>query len=367
MSLSEIKKKLYQKNEEENLARHDESEYDARVAGGKINSGEPGDAWESKKEWFGAEEKKATRTGVIVLSIILGIIAVMVIGYLIMSAIFKTERVTVSINGTSQAKSGNLLTYEIEYDNNNYVDIKNAVLRLTYPSDIRPESNPNFVTSEATTGTFEIGTIKSHSSGKIAFNIRTYNPKGALAYLKADLVYEPFSIGGQAVAENQLGINIVTSPINIEIAAPQSVSSGDQVDYQVIYKNTSQEESNGVRVRLEYPDGFAFTGSDPKVFEGGNIWYIGTLAPGQSGKIIASGKLEGAQGDNKQVKATVGIVENGAFISYNEEDADTKIASSPFVISQTVNGLSKTTVNAKDSLSFEINYKNTGSIGLMLS
>ncbi|NTU66461.1 MAG: DUF11 domain-containing protein [Candidatus Moranbacteria bacterium] len=364
MSLSEIKKKLYQKNAEENLARHDESEYDARIASGTINSGEPGDAWEKKKDWFGTEEKKASKVGIVALSIVLGIIAIMVIGYLVMSALFKTERVTVSINGTSEAKSGNLITYEIGYSNDNFVDIKNATLRLTYPADIRPESNPDFVTSEMTTGTFNIGTIKSHGSGKITFNVRTYNPKGALVYLKTDLAYTPFSIGGQSVASNQLGINIVTSPISIEVAAPQSVSSGDQVDYQIIYKNTSQEESNGIRIRLEYPDGFAFTGSDPKVFEGGNVWYIGTLAPGQSGKIVASGKLEGVQGDNKQVKATVGIVENSRFISYNEEDADTKIASSPFVISQTVNGRSKLSVNAKDSLSFEINYKNTGTIGL---
>lgn len=365
MSLSEIKKKLYQRNEEKSLSRHDESEYDVKAASDfNANPADAADLWEKKEKGLNLEQKKVIRTGMIALGAVLGIILLMVICFFVRKALFLEERVSVSIDGPKEAKSGNLITYEIDYTNNNFLDLKNATLSLTYPQDVRPENNPNFKVTDATSGTFEIGTVASHSSGKVTFNARMYNPKGALIYLKTELDHNSVGFLSRLSSANQLGINIVSSPISLELAAPQAVASGDQVDYLISYKNTSNEEYGGVRIRLEYPDGFTFSGSDPKVFEGGNVWYVGTLAPGQSGKIIASGKLEGVSDDNKQVKATVGTLENGEFISYNEEDASTKITSSPLTISQMVNGLTSSSINAGDSLNFELNYKNTGVTGL---
>ncbi|MFH1183292.1 MAG: hypothetical protein V1690_03450, partial [Candidatus Moraniibacteriota bacterium] len=85
---------------------------------------------------------------------------------------------------------------------------------------------------------------------------------------------------------------------------------------------------------------------------------------GQEGKIVANGKLEGERDDVRPVKAQVGTDSGSGFISFNEESADTKIYTSPLVISQTVNGVTSLNANPGDYLQFEINYKNEGDIGM---
>lgn len=365
MSLSEVRRKLYQKKEEAGLSAHEASEYDIKAAKdtGLVDEN-PGDAWKAKETMFGQEEKKISKKGLLAGGIILGIILIITVGFVIFNSLYSAKRVTVSVSGDDKVKSGTLHVYEISYENDNYVGIKGAQLRISYPEDIRPESNPDFKSTENTVGTFDIGDVAAHGSGKVDFNARVYNPSGALVYLKAELVYQPFAMAGRTVSANQLGINVTVSPIALELAAPQQVASGDEINYQINYQNTSSESYNAVRVKLEYPDGFTFSGSDPKVFEGGNVWYLGQLAPGQSGKIVASGKLEGNQGDAKNVKAIVGTVESDSFVSYNEESVATKIVSSPFTISQTVNGLPHPDIDAGQTLSFDVRYTNTGSVGL---
>ncbi|MFH1182654.1 MAG: hypothetical protein V1690_00120, partial [Candidatus Moraniibacteriota bacterium] len=174
----------------------------------------------------------------------------------------------------------------------------------------------------------------------------------------------PSNLSSQFTAANQLGVNITSAPIALEVMAPQNISSGDEVNYLVTYKNTGEKDIENLKLRLIYPEGFTFSRSDPAALESNNVWYIGRLAPGQEGKIVANGKLEGERDDVRPVKAQVGTDSGSGFISFNEESADTKIYSSPLAIAQTVNGVTNLNANAGDSLRFEINYKNEGDIGL---
>ena len=207
------------------------------------------------------------------------IIFLMVAVFFIRKATFSLDRVAVSITGLNQAESGKLLTYEIVCSNNNQATLKGAVLKIGYPSDFKPEENADFTEEGPVSGKFSLGDIPAHSTKKIIFNGRAYSPRGALIYVKADLTYSPSGFSSQYVTSNQLGVNVTTSPISLEIMAPQNVASGDEVNYLINYKNTGERDFEGLRIKMDYPDGFTFSTSDPKSFEGNNIWYIGTLTP----------------------------------------------------------------------------------------
>jgi hypothetical protein len=159
-------------------------------------------------------------------------------------------------------------------------------------------------------------------------------------------------------------VSVISAPVTLEVMAPQNISNNDEVNYLITYKNEGVENLENIRVRVDYPEGFIFSSSNPKSFEGNNIWYVGSLSGGQSGKIVVAGKLGGSRDEIKIAKITIGANNNGEFISYNEEDARTKIISSSLAITQTVNDLNSLNVNAGDNLRFKINYRNDGALGL---
>lgn len=366
MSLSDIKNKLYSQETDKNLSKHNVNEFDIRMGGMKVAppKEQPSDAWEEKKAGLDVNQKKAIKLGAIILGgIALFIFAVFGI-YKYTQSAFSEGRVTVKIEGATDSPSGQSLAYEISYSNDNRATLKNAILRVSYPESFKPGENGNFKSESQTSGVFSVGDIAGNSGGKVILTGNAYSPRGTLMYIKGELVYTPSNFSSQFVARNQLGVNINSSPVNLEVMAPQELANGDALDYEISYINNGQEDFENIKIRAEYPDGFSFSRANPVVSEGNNVWYIGHLAAGQSGKIVVSGKLEGNRDEVKNITAYIGVTDQGQFVGYNEEKTSTKLVFPPITISQLVNGVTSLNAKAGDTLRFTINYKNDGSVGL---
>lgn len=365
MSLKKIQEELYGQEVDPEVLRHPETEFDPRQNGKKAGEsfGRP-DSWEEQKVFLGKEEKSIVKKGAYVLAALLVFVFSLGAFYLIRDSFFSNDRVEVFIEGPTTIRSGSLVTYEIKYKNNNRANLENVVLRVSYPAEFKPDGNAKFKAEGTTSGIFELGAIRGNAEGKVVFNGRIYSAKGAFISLKADLAYKPSTTSGTFTKNGALQVNIESSPMSLEVIAPQNISSQDQVNYLITYKNNGQEVFDNIRIKIDYPERFTFSSADPRPLEGNNIWYIGEVPAGQSGKIVVSGKLEGNQDEVGTVRVLLGANEDGQFVSYNEESAQTKIVTSPFIISQTVNELSSLNVSAGQNLNFEIKYKNQGTLGL---
>lgn len=366
MSLSEIKNKLYKKKEDANLAQHDKSEFDARdeSASPEKASFDVDDAWEEKKIFLDNKNKRIVKRGLIWLGVVLGIIGLLVAVYLIRKSSFNESRVDVSIEGHDEVKSGELAVYEINYTNDNWASLKNAVLRINYPDSFKPEVSPAYKQESPTVSVVDLGQIKGDSSGKIVFSGKAYSPKGTLIYIKVDLEYAPANFSSNFSVKKQMGVNVISTPIKFEVMAPLAMASGNAIDYQINYKNEGAEDFENIRVRADFPEGFIFSKSEPNASEGNNIWYVGRIAAGESGKIIVSGNIQGERDTYKNIEVHLGTINQGQFISYNDEKASTKIIASPLTIGQTINNSTNINVNAGDRLTFKIYYKNEGDLRL---
>lgn len=365
MSLSDIKDKLYKKNASKNLSEHEISPYDPNSPRSQDHEGKPeeADLWKEKNKGLGEYEKKLLKRGLVILSGVLFIIVGTVVGFEIRRWMFSESSASVSISGPDQAKSGRLLIYEIAYKNDNRVDINDVEIKISYPEGFKPDENPDFKEESPTSGTYYLGTVKSHTGGKVVLNGKAYSPKGALIYLKVNLAYRPSNYSSQFNTRTQIGVSVISAPITLEIQAPQNVPSGDAVDYLISYRNDGVEAMPSFKIKVDYPEQFSYSRSEPFPSEGDNIWYIGSLEPNQSGKIVVSGKLEGEREKIKSVKVFAGMTQKGEFIVLNEESANTKIVVSAFSIAQTVNGLSSLNANPGDTLEFKITYRNDSDIG----
>ncbi len=365
MSLYEIKDKLYKKDFDPGESRHGQSEFDARQENPALSEkiSPPGDAWAPKKEGLSEDQKKAVKWGVIALGAIsvFTVSVFAVINYI--QGSFREERVAVSIEGPQQADSGKFLIYEINFKNDNRDSLEDAVLRVNYPEGFRPEQSPNFEPEGETTGSFRLGKIPGGGAGKLVLNGRAYSPRGESIVIKANLNYMPSSLSSTFSARNQIVLDITSSPVDLEIMAPQNMASGDALDYLITYKNNGQKDMENLIIRMDYPGGFVFSTASPKVSESDNVWHIGRLSAGQEGKIVVSGKMEGARDEIKNARVFIGVAGQNQFSAYSESKTETKIAASPLSISQLVNNKDSLVANAGETLRFQIEYKNESDVG----
>jgi len=365
MSLKDLKKELYEKDFNEQLTQHGTSSYDPRLAQSQAPVAPGVDAWQAKKQGLPEFQKKAWKKGWLVVLAMVVVAAAFVGIYKYNQSAFSQNGVVIAISGPQEVDSGQEISYVINYQNNNRAALKGAVLHLRYPESFKPDNAGTSFQGEGITGSFlEIGDIAGKAGGKITFNGKAYSPKGNQIYLEAKLDYKPGNYNSQFTAQNNVGVYIKSSPIQIEVMAPQNIASGDLVDYLVTYKNIGDTDYNNIKVKIDYPDSFTFTRSNPQPSEGNNIFYVGRLSAGQEDRITVSGKLEGEQDNVKIIQAYIGESQDNQFAIHNEEKAETKIIVSPLAISQTVNGLMNYNANAGDKLRITINYKNQGIIGL---
>jgi uncharacterized repeat protein (TIGR01451 family) len=366
MSLNDLEKKLYDPDSGIEKRKHEESPFDPMISAQKnTDDFKKEKSWTASEDTGKAERKKIFKIGAIALGAIL-FIALLVVGFVkYQQSAFNNSRVTVAISGPSEVSSSNETTYKINFKNGNRAELKNAQILLNYSENFKPKESQNLKIDNPSNSRIDLGTIKSNSEGSMEISGTFLAAKDTIIYLNATLQYTPSNFNSPFQSKNQLGVNVSSSPLFLEIQAPQEVANGNKVDYVINFRNSSSEYLDGVRLKMEYPDGFSFISSDPSPSEGNAVWYLGSLSPDQSGKVVVSGSMIGSEEEGKTVKASLGYAgSNGQFIVYDQKEEITKIAPTLLSISQTINNGADSNVNAGETLRYSIQYKNSGSIGL---
>lgn len=366
MSLNDLNQSLYDPDSEAEKRTHKENQFDPNLS-------KPADTeeFQRKEEWIKEKkgltsgQKRAIKIGLWVLGGVIFLALLVVAVYKIKQSAFSEDRVSIFFDGPADVDSTQLTRYVIRYKNDNRANLSNAEILLNYPENYQPEAATNLQIINASNSRIDLGKVEPHSEEEIILEGKFYAPKNYVAYLRVTLRYTPSNFNSVFQAQSQLGVNIKTSPISLEVAAPLEAADNNDVEYVVDYKNSSSLDFNDVRVKAEYPDGFQFVSSQPQSSEGNNFWYIGNLGAGQGGKILIRGKLQGSGDEGKIIKVFAGSSGSGGqFVIYTQNEKITRIITSPLSITQSVNGLKNLSVNPGEKLDYVINYRNNSEIGL---
>jgi hypothetical protein len=283
---------------------------------------------------------------------------------LIRGMLFDTSQVSLSFSGPRDVASAETVTYVLSYENRNILGMKNAEVALSFPDSFKVSEGPG-IRKDGGAAVIPIGDIAGKSVGKVEFSGKFYGSKGELVYPKATLRYTPSGVGSAFETDAQIGVTIASSPLTIDITAPQEIASGSDVEYIIGYQNDGDLSFSNLRVKAEYPDGFRFGSSDPVANEGNAVWKIGNLLPRASGTIRIKGNIIGIKDQAEMLRVSLGVLKgDDSFLSYDQRERVTRIITSPLSVVQTVNGKSELSVNPGDSLNYKLRYTNEGNTGL---
>lgn len=367
MGLQDLNEELYKRGGAER-ASLGASPFDAQSASNPENTSrelfEQNSAWKDGQEPFMVRHKQAIHRGFMAA----GAVVLLILAYFtfvkVQQSAFTSDKVTVKVDGPSEVSGSESSLFIFTYANKNRTDLSDVDLVLSYPENFRPDAMEN-MSVNGSSSQVHIGTVAGHSQGKVELRGKFYGSKGTLAYMKGVLKYKPESVGSFFQAESQMGIAIQSPSLRLSIDAPLEVASGNIVEYRVDYTNMSDVPFENLRVKAEYPDGFLLKEAAPKTSEGNTVWYIGNIAPGQTGSIRIIGTMDGVKNETKLLKMHIGMLQgNGELLSYSDSERLTKIVTSPLMVQQTVNGLNELSVAPGSTLKYAVKYRNDGDVGL---
>lgn len=280
--------------------------------------------------------------------------------------LFNPENVLISVSGPKWTKSNVNVEYVIHYENNNWVDLDEAELIITYPEMFRPTPTDGLEVN-ASRAVLKLGTVKKSSLNDITLkgNFRSFQNQVAL--ITVTLRAAPSGVSGRMDTQYQYSVAVESSALVMELVAPQQAGDNQSTDYVVTYRNDSTETIENLELVIHYPEGFLYREADPVPTRDENRWSIPSLAPGASGRVTARGIITGEQDDVKRVLAQIGVRQgDDSLLSYAEIEQKTHISASPLSIVQIVthNNNQGSLISPGENLTYRLRFQNDGDVGL---
>ena len=136
-----------------------------------------------------------------------------------------------------------------------------------------------------------LGTIPSGAVRNENLKVMLFGEQGRVVPIKITLEYRVAGSNAIFVKEKLYEVNINSTPINLSVEAPFTISPNQDIVLKVKTILNATKPVSKILIKLNYPTGFQFVKSVPAPSFGNNIWNLGDLAPGIERDISISGKM----------------------------------------------------------------------------
>ncbi len=374
MGLENLNDQLYSRNQADERAKVEnpyEPDLQTNLRENNINRLEvDGQSWsslpprpagfgEKLKFWWAEHHRRIYLVGG-VLAILAILAGVSWYGY---KQFFSEQNTLIGITVEEQAKSGENVTPSVTVRTENRTALENVKVIIELPAGFVADVPLDDWTIQGRRAEKLVGTLTRNQEAEVNLPGKIFGSKGAVATFKAIAEYSPAKISGVYEVSAEANTVVLSSPLTLQVTGPQELVTGQDLEYEVIYKNESNETFDNVRLKAFFPSGFTFKGSTPAT-SSFDTWNLNTFRPGDTGKIIVRGSLEGVWNEQKDVRFGLGYEAGGGeFISYNEGSASTKMIASPLSIKQVVNDNDGNPAAPGTVLTYDIQYQNNSTQG----
>jgi hypothetical protein len=273
------------------------------------------------------------------------------------------QNISINASGPLAVGGGEEYEFQVAVANQNTVPIQSATLVIEYPKGTREASESE---KEISIVRQSLETIDTGELVNIPLKARIFGEENEDKEIKVWIEYRV--AGSNATFEKYaepIKIKVTTSPIVVTFDTVKAISSGQEVEIDLIVQSNSPTPLTDTLVKVTYPEGFDFTESDPDTVSGEDTWKIGNLEPNEKEVITIKGLLTGYENDVRRFSASAGVAKDGAPNTLGAQlaNASTEITiEQPFLdVEVVINGSPSETVvvtSTSDS-QVEIAYRNS--------
>ncbi len=271
--------------------------------------------------------------------------------------IYSKELLRLDIFGPSEITLGEEIEYVVRYRNNGEFRLDNPELVFEAPEYSLKDGE---FFERQILGPEELGeAIYPGEEKTFSFKISVLGKEGDIKITKASLSYRPKDLKARYQSSSDFTSQIKSAPLVFDFDLPSKIASGKDFVFRINYFSNIEHLLTNLRGQIEYPSGFEFISSVPKLIEQ-TEWEIPVLNKSEGGRIEISGRLFGDLGEAKVFKAKLGVWKNGEFIVLKEATKGVEVVRHSLYIRQEINGNPQYVAVSGDWLHYEIYFKNVG-------
>ncbi len=298
-----FKKKLYSKNERPSARINPTLDYDAPTD-------VPRD-WDyentSAEEIHMTRKKKSLLNKALYGSVIFVLIAIL---YAVISlgtggGTISSKNIDISVSGPVSISAGDVLSLEVKVKNENDVALELTDLLVEYPEGTREVDN---ISTALKRYRESLGDIPAGKSGETLIGSVLFGQEGEKKTIVLGVEYRVSGSNAIFYTEREYEVEIVSSPITMSIQSPNSISSGQDIEFVIQVRSNSEETVEDVMLFAEYPFGFEFddnNSTEPLYDE--DVWEIGDLRSGAQRTIRIRGIVLGQDEEERTFRFIAGI------------------------------------------------------------
>lgn len=307
------------------------------------------------------DRSSLTRSKIILLLVLVTILLLALSAWFWQRNIYSKEILKIDILAPKEVKAGEETEYSVTYKNNGTVRLEQVRLIFEFPSGSIPsEGTPVLSTGSGDISRRFIQRLEDVYPGQqktFTFKGRLFGKEGELKEARALLSYRPKNLSASYQSETTANTAISEVPLSLDLDVPSKVTNLDSFNFSLNYSSHSAYPFSGLRITMEYPQGFELAKTiPPSVGEG--EWNVGTLNKSEGGKITVQGALQGGIGSSFVFHATIGSWKEGTYILLKEVTKAVEIESPAILVNQTVNASSSPIASAGETLHYEVSFRN---------
>jgi hypothetical protein len=196
------------------------------------------------------------------------------------------NNIDISILGNTFTAGGEELPLQIAITNKNTSALELVDLVVEYPKSSSGDLSKETERSRTSLGTIPAGAVRNEN-----IKITLFGEQGSVRPVRVSIEYRVEGSNAIFVKEKMYQVNINSTPIDLSVNAPASISPNQDLNMDVTATLNSSKSLDKVLLKIDYPVGFQFISSIPDPSYGDNVWNFGDLAPGTPHKISITGRM----------------------------------------------------------------------------
>jgi len=210
--------------------------------------------------------------------------------------IVSTENVDLSIVGPTMIGGGEELSFQVNVQNNNSIDLELADLIVDFPKGTL-SADGRF--KEITQIRQPLGLVPAGGSVTKIFKAVLFGGEGDKKDLLVTVEYRAKDSNAIFFKDRKYEMVIDSSPVGFLVSLPNDVMSGQDFEFSVDIVSNSTKVIEDLLFIVDYPFGFEFKSSNIKPVYKNNVWNLGDIQPDSERTLKVRGVLTGQDGEER--------------------------------------------------------------------
>ena len=251
------------------------------------------------------------------------------------------------ITGATDVTIGATTTYIFSWENKQNAKLENAILTVTYPDGFEYLSG-TMEPKNAGKTEWDLGEIAAKGEGELKITGRNYGSLDQEKSWRVLVTYQAENMKSELQKTAVLKTKIVSSPISISAAGPDSIATGADARYVFAVKKTGDLPSDKLTLVPKLPANFSVSSSTPAL-DKSRIWtvnFVSSTASTTINELVYTliGSFNGAAQDASSTAAEIGAVvdlsygSDGRMFTLGETKIQTALIKSDQAFNVAING-----------------------------